>query len=171
MATSEAGAPRSVRKGPLITVKCECGERRDLRYGEQWRCEGCGRRYDTRKIPIEEYAAIRRAQIRYRMFPLLAGVLLLLAVVLVLGRRQSVQRGGRGHVPARLLGCFRTPFFAPATGGVQQEPPTWEIKGDSPTPLPARVRADLRRGAGHGGPQCTISTSQWTLCATDSVTL
>ena len=43
---------------------------------------GCGRRYDTRKIPLDEYAAIRRTQIRYRLFPLITGVLLLIAVVI-----------------------------------------------------------------------------------------
>ena len=81
MASDQAELPRSVRKGPLITVKCECGERRDLHYGEQWKCEGCGRRYDTNKIPIEEYAAIRRTQLRYRLFPLGASLLLLAAMI------------------------------------------------------------------------------------------
>lgn len=81
MASGEAQLPRSVRKGPPITVTCECGQKRDLQYGEQWQCEGCGRSYDTRKIPLEEYAAIRRTQLRYRLIPLIAGLVLLGAMI------------------------------------------------------------------------------------------
>ena len=122
MASEQAELPRSVRKGPLITVKCECGERRELHYGEQWKCESCGRRFDTRKIPIEEYAAIRRTQIRYRLFPLLAGILLLVAVIVFWIDGQGVQRGGRGHVPARLVGLFWAPVLPlPLPAGVGQE--------------------------------------------------
>ncbi len=81
MALDAAKLPRAVRKGPLITIKCECGQRRDLRYGERWRCEGCGRTWDTNKIPMEEYAAIRRAQVRHRLVPLLGGLVLLAAII------------------------------------------------------------------------------------------
>src|ERR1700722_13087477 len=81
MASGQDELPRSVRKGPPITVTCECGQKRDLQYGEQWRCDGCGRTYDTRKIPIEEYAAIRRTQLRYRLIPLIAGLILLAATI------------------------------------------------------------------------------------------
>ena len=81
MASGQAELPRSVRKGPPITVTCECGQKRDLQYGEQWQCEGCGRSYDTRKIPLEEYAAIRRTQLRYRLIPLIAGLILLAAMI------------------------------------------------------------------------------------------
>ena len=45
--------PRAARKGPPITLTCECGEKRELRYGESWRCESCGRSFDTRRIPLE----------------------------------------------------------------------------------------------------------------------
>ena len=36
-----AGLPKSVRRGPPITLTCDCGERRYLRYGERWTCEKC----------------------------------------------------------------------------------------------------------------------------------
>ena len=135
MASDQAELPRSVRKGPLITVKCECGQRRDLQYGEQWECDGCGRRYDTRKIPIEEYAAIRRTQIRYRLFPLAAGILLLTAVILfwVVGRAFSAV-----VAVAFLLASwafFGRPFFRSryrrATG---QEHPDLDDQGRLATP-------------------------------------
>src|SRR5262249_4418394 len=81
MATQQEQLPRSGRKGPLITGTCKCGGRKELRYGEQWKCEKCGRRYDTRKIPVEEYAAIRRTQVRYRLVPLISGLILLAAMI------------------------------------------------------------------------------------------
>jgi Flp pilus assembly protein TadB len=66
--------PGSVLRGPPITITCECGEKRDLRYGEDWRCERCGKRWDTRQIPAEQYDAIRRLQWRFRLMPIVVGV-------------------------------------------------------------------------------------------------
>lgn len=66
--------PGAVRHGPPITVPCECGERRELAYGEVWRCESCGRRWDTNQIPHEDYDRIRRLQLRFRMLPIAYGV-------------------------------------------------------------------------------------------------
>jgi hypothetical protein len=60
--------------GPPITVTCECGERRDLRYGESWDCERCGRKWDTSQIPAEQYESIRRLQWRFRVLPIALGV-------------------------------------------------------------------------------------------------
>jgi hypothetical protein len=131
MAINQAELPRSVRKGPLITVTCECGERRDLKYGEQWKCEGCGRRFDTTKIPLEEYAAIRRTQIRYRLFPLSAGILLLVAVILF-----WVEGGAfRALVAVAFLlaswGVFGRPFYrARYRRALSNNTPTWTIKSD-----------------------------------------
>src|SRR5437870_2590340 len=39
---------------PPITIRCECGESRDVAYGELWRCERCGRSWNTQQIPAEE---------------------------------------------------------------------------------------------------------------------
>jgi Flp pilus assembly protein TadB len=68
--------------GPPITVECECGERRELAYGERWCCERCGRTWNTNRIPPDEYAAVRRIQIRYSAVPL--AVLVVVAVTVVL---------------------------------------------------------------------------------------
>jgi hypothetical protein len=54
-------------KVPPITVTCECGEVRWLRYGEQWQCETCGRRWNTAQIPRDEYQVIERAVRRYEL--------------------------------------------------------------------------------------------------------
>jgi hypothetical protein len=61
-------------------VTCECGRSEKLAHGERWTCEGCGREYDTGRIPREEYDVVRRTQLRYRALPIAIGL-----VVLVLG--------------------------------------------------------------------------------------
>jgi Flp pilus assembly protein TadB len=66
--------PGAVLRGPPITITCECGEKRNLRYGAQWHCERCGKRWDTRQIPAEQYDAIRRLQWRFRVVPIVLGV-------------------------------------------------------------------------------------------------
>jgi hypothetical protein len=66
--------PGAVLHGPPITITCECGERRDLRYGATWACDVCGREWNTRQIPAEQYETIRRLQWRYRLVPIALGV-------------------------------------------------------------------------------------------------
>jgi Flp pilus assembly protein TadB len=69
--------PGAVLRGPPIAVTCECGAKRDLRYGEQWKCERCGKRWDTNQIPSEQYEAIRRTQLRFRVLPVVYGLVVL----------------------------------------------------------------------------------------------
>jgi hypothetical protein len=77
--------PGAIIKGPPITVTCECGEKRELAYGEQWRCEGCGRSWDTGRIPAGQYQEIRRISLRYRSVPVvLGGLVALLAILFTL---------------------------------------------------------------------------------------
>jgi hypothetical protein len=80
--------PRSIRRGPPITLGCECGERRELKYGEQWTCEKCGRTWNTRRIPLEEYSQLRRMQLRYRRVPIAVGVIVVAALIalVILGK-------------------------------------------------------------------------------------
>lgn len=131
MAQTEAELPRSVRKGPLITVTCECGQSRALRYGERWNCNGCGRRYDTGKIPVEEYGAIRRTQLRYRMIPLIAGLLLLIGdVAFFLSGRTY---GALIAVPFLVASwvMFGRPFFRSRyRRKLSQNLPTWDLKAE-----------------------------------------
>ena len=131
MAASEAKLPRSVRKGPLITVTCECGQRCELRYGERWNCNGCGRRFDTTKIPLEEYAAIRRTQLRFRMFPLLAGLLLLVCVIVFFLTGRTY--GALVAFPFLIAswGVFAKPLYrARYRRALTKNVPTWTIKSD-----------------------------------------
>jgi hypothetical protein len=68
-------APGTVLGGPPIAVTCECGVKHDVRYGEAWTCEQCGRRWDTSQIPREQYEQVRRTQLRYRALPAALGLL------------------------------------------------------------------------------------------------
>lgn len=65
--------PGAVLKGPPIAVQCECGERRSLAYGAVWEC-ACGRRWNTAQINREEYARLRRIQMRFRLLPVCLGL-------------------------------------------------------------------------------------------------
>jgi hypothetical protein len=69
--------PGAILRGPPITVGCECGVKHDLDYGERWTCEGCGRTYDSSRIPREEYELVRRTQLRFRVLPVVLGVFVL----------------------------------------------------------------------------------------------
>jgi hypothetical protein len=131
MASGQAELPRSVRKGPPITITCECGQKRDLQYGEQWQCEGCGRSYDTRKIPLEEYAAIRRTQLRYRLIPLIAGLVLLAAMIVFFIAGSAFT----GLVLIAFVGAswvmFVRPFFRTRyRKSLGKNLPTWDLKAD-----------------------------------------
>jgi hypothetical protein len=131
MTSDQVKLPRSVRKGPPITVKCECGQRRDLQYGERWKCEGCGRTYDTNKIPVEEYAAIRRTQLRYRMIPLGACLILLAAMIgfFIAGRAFSAIVAVAFIVASWTV--FGRPFFRTRyRNSLAKNLPKWEIKAD-----------------------------------------
>jgi Flp pilus assembly protein TadB len=63
-------------KGPPITIRCECGETKQVPYGERWTCEGCGRRWNTAQIPAAEYDGILREMRRFRLTAIAAALVL-----------------------------------------------------------------------------------------------
>jgi hypothetical protein len=131
MTPEAAEVPRAVRKGPLITLTCECGQRRELHYGERWRCEGCGRTWDTNKIPLDEYAAVRRTQVRYRVVPIISGLLLVGGTVLFFATGQVY--GALVVVPFLLASwsMFGRPIFRRKyRQAMAKDRPTWEIDPD-----------------------------------------
>src|SRR5689334_5000011 len=65
-----------------MTVTCDCEAVRLLAYGERWTCEGCGRQWDTNKIPAAEYWGVMREMRRYRLVAI--GAALALAVTFAL---------------------------------------------------------------------------------------
>ncbi len=82
-------------KAPPITVRCDCGEKADVAYGDQWTCERCGRRYDTRHIPEADYRSILALRRRYRMvgWALVGAVALLILVLALSGQPIQVLAG------------------------------------------------------------------------------
>lgn len=65
--------PRTLLKGPPITVGCTCGERHSVDYGGVWECT-CGRRWNTAQINTDEYARLRNLQLRFRAVPVGLGL-------------------------------------------------------------------------------------------------
>lgn len=66
---------------PPITISCECGDTREVAYGERWRCERCGRSWNTQQIPLAEYEGLLRRMRRHRLEVL--GLAAVLAAVFV----------------------------------------------------------------------------------------
>ena len=125
-----ATIPKSVRRGPPITLTCECGETRYLRYGERWKCEKCSRSWDTAKIPVDDYAAIRRTQLRFRRVPLVISVLALACVVafVIVGKALG------GLLLVAVVATTWSMFFRPIHRRRYREAladlPTWQIEPD-----------------------------------------
>ena len=130
MAMSTDQAPRKLRRGPPITVSCECGEKRELRYGERWRCEGCGRSYNTTQIPPEEYDAFRRNRVHDRILPtaVFVALAILVLVFVLIGRPLAA------IVFVPLVGFGWSSFVRPARRRRQYKAiadrPRWNIKAE-----------------------------------------
>jgi hypothetical protein len=130
LTAAHAELPRAVRKGPPITVKCECGERRELRYGERWRCEGCGRSYDTNRIPLQEYASLRHDRVHDRILPsfIFATLACVVLVLVLIGRPLAAV------LVVALVGFFWGTFARPARRRRQYKAiadrPRWQIKAE-----------------------------------------
>lgn len=122
--------PRSLRRGPLITLTCECGERRQLHYGERWTCEGCGRGWSTSRIPADQYAALRATQLRYRRVPLAISAVALICVIafVIVGKALG------GLLLIAVVTTTWNIFFRAAHKRRYRqalaELPTWQIKPD-----------------------------------------
>jgi len=123
--------PRSVRRGPPITITCECGERRYLHYGERWGCEGCGRIWNTTRIPIEQYAEIRRTQLRFRRVPIAISFLALVCVVAFIIAGRAL--GGLVVVAlgATTWSMFFRPVYKRRYRAALAKLPSWEIAPES----------------------------------------
>lgn len=70
-------------QGPPITIRCDCGVAKLVRYGDAWECPDCGRRWNTAQIPAAEYEGLLRRLHRYKV-ELLSITLAVLVVFLPL---------------------------------------------------------------------------------------
>jgi hypothetical protein len=77
-----AGAAPRVQ-GVALKVTCTCGQSARVPVGEVGRCDRCGRRWDTAKVPAEEYRAYALA-VRRAKWMAFAGVLVVVPVVALL---------------------------------------------------------------------------------------
>ncbi|MET0973253.1 MAG: hypothetical protein ABWY95_07525 [Thermoleophilaceae bacterium] len=124
--------PGAVTKGPPITVTCECGERHELFYGERWTCPACGRAYDSRQIPEQEYAQIRRLQLRYRAVPVALGVTV--AALAILFTLTDNILGVFFLLPVALVSwfIFIRPTHRKRYRAAIAELPRWDLRADRP---------------------------------------
>jgi hypothetical protein len=67
--------PGTVLRGPPIAITCACGRRQSVRYRDAWICPDCSRVWDTSDVPREDYEAIRRITLRFRVLPVVLGLL------------------------------------------------------------------------------------------------
>jgi len=127
---ARSALPRAVRRGPPITLTCECGERQNVRYGERWRCERCGRTWNTTRIPIEQYAEIRATQLRFRRVPMAISALALVCVVAFIVAGRAL--GGLIVVAlvATTWSMFFRPFYQRRDRAALAKLPSWEIEPD-----------------------------------------
>jgi hypothetical protein len=120
--------PRSIRRGPRITLTCECGELRYLSYGERWTCETCGKTWNTARIPLEQYAELRRTQLRFRRVPIAISVLALICIVAFI----IVGKAFGGLIVVALGATTWSMFFRPLYRRRYREAladlPSWQIK-------------------------------------------
>ena len=75
---------------PPITITCECGERKSVAYGDRWTCDTCGRSWNTRQIPAEEYEGLLRRMRRHKIEAVASGAIaaaVLIALIVAGGPR------------------------------------------------------------------------------------
>jgi hypothetical protein len=122
--------PRKVRRGPPITLTCECGERDYVRYGERWTCDKCGKRWNTTRIPTDQYAQIRATQLRFRRIPIAVSLLSLICVVAFIVAGKPF--GGLILVgfAATAWSMFARPFHKRKYREAIAKLPSWEIEPD-----------------------------------------
>ena len=111
---------------PPITIRCECGETKDVAYGERWQCETCGRSWNTQQIPAEDYEALLRRVRRHKLEILAAvvisGAVLVPLIVFVSGPFLAVVPVAMALWLFLVLPAWRRRYTATARGA-----PRWEL--------------------------------------------
>jgi hypothetical protein len=77
-------------KGPRITVTCECGTETRAHYDTRFTCEGCGRVYDTSRIPSADYERLASVVRRFRVAGWVFGIALALVALWLLTQGQPI---------------------------------------------------------------------------------
>jgi len=115
---------------PPITITCDCGSKASVPYGDRWRCERCGRTWNTEQIPAEEYAALLRSVRRYKVLtvgPPLVAAAVLVPLALVFGLQFAVLL----FVVTVGWRLFAVPEIRQrATQRVAEDNPKWSLRPD-----------------------------------------
>jgi hypothetical protein len=128
--SADTALPKSIRRGPRITLTCKCGERRYLQYGERWTCEKCGRSWNTLRIPLEQYAEVRRTQLRMRRVPILVSVLSLICVITFIAVGNAFAGLILVAFATTAWSMFLRPFHKRRYRAAIAKLPNWEIEPD-----------------------------------------
>src|SRR5262245_22485091 len=67
-------------RGAQITVRCDCGDVGYVPHGERWRCDKCGRTWNTAQIPADEYWGIMRDMRQLRINVMSVAICLVLPI-------------------------------------------------------------------------------------------
>jgi hypothetical protein len=111
---------------PPITIACECGESREVAYGERWKCENCGRAWDTRQIPAEEYEGLLRRMRRVRLEAFaIAALVAAVLVPLIVFVNPAIIFLVPGIAAIWLFGYL--PFWRRRTRRAARQSPSWEL--------------------------------------------
>src|SRR5438552_17162534 len=111
---------------PPISISCECGEKRSVPYGEAWTCERCGRRWDTRQIPADEYLARLRRMRRFRV-EVVGLVALGLAVFVPLILFVEPALIFLAAITSAMFIILYMPFWRRRVQRAAADAPTWEL--------------------------------------------
>jgi hypothetical protein len=113
-------------RGPPIHVTCDCGNERDLRYGDRWECEQCGRKWNTEQIPADEYQGLVGELRRLRLVAL-AVALCAVAIILPLAYFVSLGFLFIGPIFLTLAAILLGPFWKRRVRRVVAQRPRWEL--------------------------------------------
>lgn len=95
-------------RGAPITVRCRCGEKAYVPYGELWECPECHTLWDTTQIPADQYWGIMREMRRLRLVAI--GVALAIAAA---GGVLALVIGGQFLIVAFMIVAFWFIWFMP----------------------------------------------------------
>ena len=122
---------------PPITISCDCGESKEVQYGARWECEHCGRVWDTRQIPAEEYDGLLRRMRRVRLEAfVIAGLVAAVVIPLIVFVNTAIILLVPGVAAIWLF--FYLPFWRRRARRAARQSPNWELRpeqsgADAPT--------------------------------------
>jgi hypothetical protein len=125
-------------KPPPISLRCDCGAEGKAAYGERWRCDRCGREYDTSHIPAADYRAIMSLRRRYQAVGWVLAVIVAAFVLFLAIANQPLQL--LAGLPLILVGWFLyvRPLLRRRFRKAIANRPTWELHADRGPLEPAR---------------------------------